>query len=95
MPFRFSFLLFSFFYFCSAGRYLFKGESLDSEGDANVPKVFGNSQKIPAQVTSIAHYVRKSGGKPRMLVLPVGELSLYRTFFSDRVFEVRVLPYHM
>lgn len=65
-----------------------KGDALDSEGGDKVPKVFGNSQKIPSQVTSIAHYVRKSGGKPRMLVLPLGELSLYKTFFSDRIYEV-------
>lgn len=54
----------------------------------NVPQVFGNSRKIPTQITSIAHYVRKSGGKPRMLLLPLGELSLYKAFFSDRVYEV-------
>ncbi|CAM9523788.1 unnamed protein product [Pylaiella littoralis] len=67
-----------------------KSDTLDSEGDATAPKVFGNSDKIPAQVTNIAHYVRKGGGKPRMLVLPLGELSLYGAFFSDRIYEVSV-----
>lgn len=57
--------------------------------DPDVPPVFGNSRKVPAQISSIAHHVRKSGGRPRMLLLPVGELSLYKAFFSDRVYEVR------
>lgn len=73
---------------------IFKSDTLDSEGDAKVPKVFGNSDKIPAQVTNIAHYVRKEGGKPRMLVLPLGELSLYGAFFSDRIYEVRAFWCH-
>lgn len=69
---------------------LIKGgvDSGEAGGDKDVPQVFGNSRKIPAQISSIAHYVRKSGGRPRMLLLPVGELSLYKTFFSDRVYEV-------
>lgn len=69
-----------------------KGEmdSGDEVGAEDVPAVFGNSRKIPAQISSIAHYVRKAGGRPRMLLLPLGELSLYRAFFSDRVYEVRV-----
>lgn len=68
-----------------------KGEPAPS-GDENeeVPQVFGNSRKIPPQITSIAHYVRKSGGRPRMLFLPLGELSLYKAFFSDRVYEISV-----
>ncbi|CAM9920596.1 unnamed protein product, partial [Ectocarpus fasciculatus] len=68
-----------------------KGKEVDhGEADAakNVPQVFGNSRKIPPQISSIAHYVRRSGGKPRMLLLPLGELAVYRGFFSDRVFEV-------
>ncbi|CAM9534255.1 unnamed protein product [Ectocarpus sp. 6 AP-2014] len=67
-----------------------KGKEVDQgEADAkNVPQVFGNSRKIPPQISSIAHYVRRSGGKPRMLLLPLGELAVYRAFFSDRVFEV-------
>eukprot|EP00752_Nemacystus_decipiens_P005989 g5408.t1 len=66
-----------------------KGE-VDSgdEINENIPQIFGNSRKIPAQISSIAHYVRKSGGRPRMLLLPVGELSLYKAFFSDRVYEI-------
>ncbi|CAB1104245.1 unnamed protein product [Ectocarpus sp. CCAP 1310/34] len=69
-----------------------KGEEVDQgETDAkNVPQVFGNSRKIPPQISSIAHSVRRSGGKPRMLLLPLGELAVYRAFFSDRVFEVGV-----
>lgn len=67
-----------------------KGEEVDQgETDAkNVPQVFGNSGKIPPQISNIAHYVRRSGGKPRMLLLPLGELAVYKAFFSDRVFEV-------
>ena len=71
-----------------------KGE-VDSGDAANedIPPVFGNSRKIPSQISSIAHYVRKSGGRPRMLLLPVGELSLYKSFFSDRVYEVILLVF--
>lgn len=71
-----------------------KGE-VDSGDAANedIPPVFGNSRKIPSQISSIAHYVRKSGGRPRMLLLPVGELSLYKAFFSDRVYEVSLLVF--
>ncbi|CAM9360111.1 unnamed protein product, partial [Ectocarpus sp. 12 AP-2014] len=67
-----------------------KGKEVDQEEtDAkNVPQVFGNSRKIPPQISNIAHNVRRSGGKPRMLLLPLGELAVYRAFFSDRVFEV-------
>lgn len=64
-----------------------EAEFMDKQ-NPNVPQVFGNSRKIPTQITSIAHYVRRSGGKPRMLLLPLGELSLYKAFFSDRVYEV-------
>lgn len=55
---------------------------------SNAPPVFGNSRKIPPRITAIAHNVRKSGGRPRMLLLPLGELSIYKSFFSDRVYEV-------
>ncbi|CAN0192371.1 unnamed protein product, partial [Ectocarpus sp. 4 AP-2014] len=67
-----------------------KGEEVDQgETDAeNVPQVFGNSRKIPPHISSIAHYVRRSGGKPRMLLLPLGELAVYKAFFSYRVYEV-------
>eukprot|EP00904_Undaria_pinnatifida_P004729 jgi/Undpi1/14257/HiC_scaffold_9.g03906.m1 len=68
-----------------------KGEPVESGDDVQeVPQVFGNSRKIPPQITSIAHYVRKSGGRPRMLFLPLGELSFYKAFFSDRVYEISV-----
>lgn len=39
-------------------------------------------------MVNIAHAVRKKGGKPRMLYLPLGEIQLYDKFFSDRVYEV-------
>ena len=68
-----------------------KGE-LDAPNDPadKAPNVFGNSRKIPPRITAIAHHVRKAGGKPRMLLLPLGALSIYRAFFSDRVHEVKV-----
>ncbi|CAM9794136.1 unnamed protein product [Ascophyllum nodosum] len=66
-----------------------KGE-LDAPNDPadKAPNVFGNSRKIPPRITAIAHHVRKAGGKPRMLLLPLGALSIYRAFFSDRVHEI-------
>lgn len=70
-----------------------QGEALNSRAalasSKDIPPVFGDSRKIPQQITAIAHFVRKSGGRPRMLLMPLGEVSLYRTFFSDRVYEVR------
>lgn len=70
-----------------------KGDAERDQGDdptEDVPQVFGDSRKIPAQMSLIAHYVRKSGGRPRMLLLPLGELPLEEGFFSDRVYEVGV-----
>lgn len=55
---------------------------------ADTPPVFGNTGKVPPQMTAIAHNIRRSGGRPRMLLLPLGELSLYPNFFSDRIYEV-------
>lgn len=54
------------------------------------PPVFGTSGKIPPHITAVAHKVRRAGGRPRMLYLPLGELSIYKAFFSDRVYEVSV-----
>lgn len=56
--------------------------------------VFGNTGRPPPQIVAIAKAVRQAGGRPRLLYLPLGELPIYKLFFSDRVWEVSVaLPY--
>ncbi|CAM9201163.1 unnamed protein product [Sphacelaria rigidula] len=64
-----------------------KGED-NSPMRRNAPPVFGTSANVPPHIVAIAHAVRKKGGKPRMLHLPLGEIALYDNFFSDRVYEL-------
>lgn len=69
-----------------------KGErdETDSFARRNAPPVFGPQANVPDPMVNIAHAVRKKGGKPRMLYLPLGEIQLYDKFFSDRVYEISV-----